>query len=69
MYSQSLTVTKQLPELQASLEVSFGHLKSELSSTIEKTDETIKHRGYIRLRELRYGFYFGQCKYTLRISV
>jgi hypothetical protein len=34
MYSQSLTVTKQLPELEASLEVSFGHLKLELSSTI-----------------------------------
>jgi hypothetical protein len=42
MYSQSLTVTKQLPELEASLEVSFGHLKLELS----ETDETIKHRGY-----------------------
>jgi hypothetical protein len=35
MYSQSLTVTKvQLPELEASLEVSFGHLRFELSSTI-----------------------------------
>jgi hypothetical protein len=34
MYSQSLTVTKQLPELEASLEVSFGHLKFELFSTI-----------------------------------
>jgi hypothetical protein len=34
MYSQSLTVTKQLPKLEASLEVSFGHLKLELSSTI-----------------------------------
>ena len=42
MYSQSLTVTKQLPELEASLEVSFGHLKLELS----ETDETIKRRGY-----------------------
>jgi hypothetical protein len=34
MYSQSLTVTKQLPELEASLEVSFALLKFELSSTI-----------------------------------
>ena len=49
MYSQSLTVTKQLPELEASLEVSFRHLKFELSSTIaasEKTDETIIYRGF-----------------------
>ena len=34
MYSQSLTVTKQLPELEASLEVSLGHPNFELSSTI-----------------------------------
>ena len=36
MYSQSLTVTKQLPEREheASLEVSFGHLQFELFSTI-----------------------------------
>ena len=49
MYSQSLTVTKQLPELEASLEkpnkvriqdklnqakIDFSHLKFELSSTI-----------------------------------
>jgi hypothetical protein len=34
MYSQSLTVTKQLPELEASLEVSFGLPNFELSSTI-----------------------------------
>ena len=34
MYSQSLTVTKQLPELEASFKVSFGHLKFELFPTI-----------------------------------
>ena len=34
MYSQSLTVTKQLPELEASLEVSFSFPNFELSSTI-----------------------------------
>jgi hypothetical protein len=34
MCSQSLTVTKQLPELEASLEVSFSFPNFELSSTI-----------------------------------
>ena len=34
MYSQSLTVTKQLPELEASLEVSFGLPNFELSIAI-----------------------------------
>jgi hypothetical protein len=34
MYSQSLTVTKQLPELEASFEVSFGDLNFELSTVI-----------------------------------
>jgi hypothetical protein len=34
MYNQSLTVTKQLPELEASLEVSFGDPNFELPSTI-----------------------------------
>jgi hypothetical protein len=34
MYSQSLTVTKQLPELEASLEVSFGDPNFELSTAI-----------------------------------
>ena len=33
-YSQKLTVTKQLPELEASLEVSFGLPKFELSTAI-----------------------------------
>ena len=50
MYNQSLTVTKQLPELEASLEVSFGDPNFELPSTIAasgtKTNETITHRGY-----------------------
>jgi hypothetical protein len=51
MYSQRLTLTKQLPELEASLEVSFGLPKFELSSIIAasgtwKTDETIKHMEY-----------------------